>query len=31
VIQDVYGDLYRVLDAERLEGKSRELLWAVAE
>ncbi len=28
VIEDVYGDLYRISDAERLDPKSKRLLWA---
>ena len=31
VIQDVHGDLYRVRDPERLDAKSRELLWTFAD
>jgi hypothetical protein len=31
VVQDVYGDLYRIRDVERLDPKSRELLWAFAD
>ena len=31
VLQDVYGDLYRIRDVERLDPKSRELLWAFAD
>jgi len=31
VLQDVYGDLYRIRDARRLDPKSRELLWAFAD
>ncbi len=28
VIEDVYGDLYRINDPERLDAKSKRLLWA---
>jgi hypothetical protein len=28
VVEDVYGDLYRVSDPERLDAKSKRLLWA---
>jgi len=28
VIEDVYGDLYRVSDPERLDAQSKRLLWA---
>jgi hypothetical protein len=28
VVEDVYGDLYRITDPERLDPKSKRLLWA---
>jgi hypothetical protein len=31
VIQDVFGDLYRIRDTARLDGKSRALLWAFSD
>jgi Domain of unknown function (DUF1854) len=31
VLEDVYGDLYRVRDVERLDARSRELMWAFAD
>lgn len=31
VIEDVYGDLYRVRDLNRLDARSRELIWAFAD